>query len=865
MTIRTVNIRVNDVDGGDIHSSLYSLWRQKDGNQGKTVEEFYAWFEGLAQGNGGGSAALTEAEKNTLAEKLKEQLQEELKAVAKPGKDGKNGKSAYELAVEKGFTGTEAEYLASLKGADGKKGEKGERGEQGMAGEKGEKGRDGRDGKDFRADFIDGGDKAQTLNTADEIPAATVAADVKHLYINSTGAWYFRLPETPPEYGADYPIIQKSADGAYWQREIPDGVLRPEYLGWDAAWNISKANVEHMEADAQAAHLAKQTAMLKLLFRTATAENLNIRLPENSIWYSTSAIFIDRGIADIHGNNATVYFKCGENAGGFITANEDTGGASGKVSGGFKLHHFTLRPFGADDKGMHGFYGRNTSYVEVSDCDILTLRQEPILFLIQPDAARRQADAGLLWQNSTGNNKALNNIVKYENSDQNSFQANGIMFNVDMRTITGLTGTAVNGMDKWMADNPDKIGTFPDPGFYHDNIAAIGNISDSGRYGVAVFYGRNGVLADNTCRNNVRGVVMQNTCAGMKVTGNKVYDSSSAPILVNYGCTGNVISNNILESSRLHGQAFLHTSVYCRYNVFKDNICRYTGNATNAADYPMWGAYIGVGCDGTRFEGNTIDTKARKSLFCLETDWIKGDTATESYGSNMGADVAKYPATWTKGEPMDGVVIKDNTFIQRAQPYTAVYIRAVQRTPLSNLTFTGNTVRAVDGMRIRVIKDAEAAISGLIMGGNNYDKAAPDKYAIGDKAYYSALSADLNRPDAPWETPAAPTPAPAPTEPTVVTLTVADDSSVTAPATNGAIAFMATGATDGAKKLNAVKGGKQGQTLTVRWTNGLTLENSSSLRLMGGKPSPTPLDGNKISTFLCLTANVWAETGRNFS
>lgn len=35
------------------------------------------------------------------------------------GKDGKDGKSAYAVAVENGFKGTEAEWLASLVGADG--------------------------------------------------------------------------------------------------------------------------------------------------------------------------------------------------------------------------------------------------------------------------------------------------------------------------------------------------------------------------------------------------------------------------------------------------------------------------------------------------------------------------------------------------------------------------------------------------------------------------------------------------------------------------------------------------------------------------------------------------------------------------
>ena len=51
-----------------------------------------------------------------------------------------NGKSAYEIAVENGFVGTEEEWLYSLKGEKGDKGDKGEQGEQGLKGDTGAKG-----------------------------------------------------------------------------------------------------------------------------------------------------------------------------------------------------------------------------------------------------------------------------------------------------------------------------------------------------------------------------------------------------------------------------------------------------------------------------------------------------------------------------------------------------------------------------------------------------------------------------------------------------------------------------------------------------------------------------------------------------
>lgn len=54
--------------------------------------------------------------------------------------EGRRGKSAYEIAVEKGFDGTESEWLESLKGEKGDKGLQGVRGPIGITGETGEQG-----------------------------------------------------------------------------------------------------------------------------------------------------------------------------------------------------------------------------------------------------------------------------------------------------------------------------------------------------------------------------------------------------------------------------------------------------------------------------------------------------------------------------------------------------------------------------------------------------------------------------------------------------------------------------------------------------------------------------------------------------
>ncbi len=70
------------------------------------------------------------------------------------GANGKDGRSAYEIAIENGFVGTVAEWLESLKGRDGLPGKDGA---DGLPGRDGTNGKDGLPGKDGR-DGIDGKD-----------------------------------------------------------------------------------------------------------------------------------------------------------------------------------------------------------------------------------------------------------------------------------------------------------------------------------------------------------------------------------------------------------------------------------------------------------------------------------------------------------------------------------------------------------------------------------------------------------------------------------------------------------------------------------------------------------------------------------
>ena len=103
--------------------------------------------------NGNDGVGITKSEVNTSGELVITYSNGDStnlgKIVGKDGLDGTNGQnglSAYEIAKNGGFIGSEDEWLASLKGEKGEQGEQGIQGVQGEKGERGEKGQDGTDG-----------------------------------------------------------------------------------------------------------------------------------------------------------------------------------------------------------------------------------------------------------------------------------------------------------------------------------------------------------------------------------------------------------------------------------------------------------------------------------------------------------------------------------------------------------------------------------------------------------------------------------------------------------------------------------------------------------------------------------------------
>lgn len=101
---------------------------------------------------------------------------------------GKNGKSAYEIAVEHGFVGTEVEWLESLRGADGK---------DGLPGKDGKNGVDGKDGITLdmssyatKTDIADLQKQIESISGISYISVFESGSDALQKYGNSVYTYY---------------------------------------------------------------------------------------------------------------------------------------------------------------------------------------------------------------------------------------------------------------------------------------------------------------------------------------------------------------------------------------------------------------------------------------------------------------------------------------------------------------------------------------------------------------------------------------------------------------------------------------------------------------------------------------------------
>ena len=135
---------------------------------------------------------------------------------------GKDGKSAFEIAIEHGFVGTEAEWLKSLKGVDGKDGVNGKDGCDGRNGVDGLPGKDGKDGADGIPGHngFDGKNGVDGINGSDGKSAYIIA--VEHGFTGTEDDWLQSLKGSDGKDGItpDMSAYATKTDIAELQKQI---------------------------------------------------------------------------------------------------------------------------------------------------------------------------------------------------------------------------------------------------------------------------------------------------------------------------------------------------------------------------------------------------------------------------------------------------------------------------------------------------------------------------------------------------------------------------------------------------------------------------------------------------------------------
>ena len=139
------------------------------------------------------------------------------------GPPGKDGKSAYQIALDNGFEGTEKEWLLSLTGPQGEQGETGPQGDTGEQGPQGETGPQGEQGADGAPATINGVN-ALTIEAKDGIKATqegdTLTISGKELQDN-TGAKTVTGESISVSDSVKYPLLGLNIYGKSTQDGTP--------------------------------------------------------------------------------------------------------------------------------------------------------------------------------------------------------------------------------------------------------------------------------------------------------------------------------------------------------------------------------------------------------------------------------------------------------------------------------------------------------------------------------------------------------------------------------------------------------------------------------------------------------------------
>ncbi len=610
------------------------------------------------------------------------------------GKDGVDGKSAYQVAVDNGFKGTELEWLDSLKAAGALTAE------QAAALNR------------FQASI--GTDTSMSIAYLTDIANTNVGAtvdrlDVAYYSANTTkGGGIFK--KVSASTALETSIVIASKDGHRFKREVDGNRYELEMFGY-VPGSSDDSNLFFSSVKAVAAAGGR------------------LVLPRNGALYidasSTSAKFIPAGIKEIDGNGCTLYLINPTNNEIWLADNTSD----------LEIHHLVIRP-GTGAARSGGIFGRGGSRVHIHHCDIYSKQNHNIVSRMISMVDGYQTQEWELHDNNLEVDRGIN--IADTGGSNGAYQ--NILFDIHQIDPNNPN----NSMDsRWVAEK-----AVPNAGGRrHRNHKVYDNFCKGGRYGICLYFSEGSVVRDNRTENNTRGIVLQDKCRGNKIYNNQIYDYTTG-ILLAYEPELNEVYNNTLyrrASWGFNGSGQGHIMCYVQptKNTIRNNKCFCDDDGS-----PTWGIYVGVNATGNIVEGNEIYGKVGRSVIALESSW--GGTA------DNGITYSVFNSSWSTRDSVDNIIRGNIIDVTVKVPGIVLcsrndvdVVRKVAGTIISGNQFGSATENS---QYVRLISQDAVGVSGTIGYLNTYpSKATAPNFIMGTSANWTKLSPEANRTSVSWE------------------------------------------------------------------------------------------------------------------
>ena len=182
-----------------------------------------------------------------------------------------------------------------------------------------------------------------------------------------------------------------------------------------------------------------------------------------------------------------------------------------------------------------------------------------------------------------------------------------------------------------LANTSGAAGSLP----YSHNNTVMGNTIDGGpdSYGLYFYVEQDSSAINNTISNVAYGIYLSEVSSDettMNISGNHIYNTSTAGIYMDYGYDGVLISNNTVDNSMV-GMDINDDS--------EGNTI--SGNVIHAGNQPVWfhsPTYLAYGPDGYIYVSDVNNARIRRTNPATgATSLVAGGNATDNYAEGIGA------------------------------------------------------------------------------------------------------------------------------------------------------------------------------------------------------------------------------------